>query len=745
MVKCPKAESRGNGASTADIPSLDISNPKVLIVIEQVLKQVASVFTSGYMHVGGDEIHFDCWDESETMIALRTERKSNWVQLLKNFEGEVFNIVRGLGKSPIIWQDLQDSGSVPSNKEYQDLSSTVIVQPWKCWGGLSSTAAVTAAAAGRKVVVSSCMYLDWEIEWDDLFSSDSLKSAILRVKPLPLRTSGTSRRDLSEGVRLDGHLLMFSEARLTSRIKNRKLDIDNSRNSSEHANNSNSPVLGGEVALWSERIDFSNVECRLWPRAVASASVFWGFPMDVSHIPKNASTNLIKLENSFMSTREIKYSNESSKEYYTIMESRLRWLQSYFFLQQFLESVIRIYPAKVIIHRNLSNFCMGHDGKKESGLVPHVFTDSAELFQELSSALSCAKARHLEFGFPPVTSQCQLLPVHLQIPVLSESSPAHGDQVFQHRLRGYDVKRKNDNDVINVDLKVTTYNIENGGFEGNRIDLVQKWLLSRALLGDTMIGLIEINKWQTLRKQDDRKFNLEDIVFRAAEVGFAYSHVTSSTVHPYSIGLVSVLPFSVIAEYAPPNLLRLMLHVYFEMVDLHVIVLHLTPQSSLLRREEARFVQKTLQPLHEAGAKVILMGDLNTLSPSEHCSLYNSQCGVASLGNHSDSFLDVIQASHNAAYKRMREKYCSYSPSNELEIDYLPFNILLNSSFVDTCDLMCRQSLDEEKLENLRDKQYISCILSSCGHSEPTSYNPEVCCYMHNLNSFHTCILYVTL
>jgi len=48
------------------------------------------------------------------------------------------------------------------------------------------------------------------------------------------------------------------------------------------ANSSNNPikqVFGGEGSLWSEHIDHTNFECRMWPRAAAISQLLWGKPV----------------------------------------------------------------------------------------------------------------------------------------------------------------------------------------------------------------------------------------------------------------------------------------------------------------------------------------------------------------------------------------------------------------------------------------------------------------------------------
>ena len=103
------------------------------------------------------------------------------------------------------------------------LPKTAVVQPWKAWGEptVGSLAAARASALGHAVVQSTGAYLDWEYSTNEL---------------------------------IEGGL--------------REMERDF--------------LLGGEAALWTERIDYTNAECRLWPRLLAVADVLWSPLPEVS-------------------------------------------------------------------------------------------------------------------------------------------------------------------------------------------------------------------------------------------------------------------------------------------------------------------------------------------------------------------------------------------------------------------------------------------------------------------------------
>ena len=63
VVQCDKAASVP-GRTSAHVYSLDISQVEVRATVTEIIRQLSEVFPFPYLHLGGDELHLDCWDES---------------------------------------------------------------------------------------------------------------------------------------------------------------------------------------------------------------------------------------------------------------------------------------------------------------------------------------------------------------------------------------------------------------------------------------------------------------------------------------------------------------------------------------------------------------------------------------------------------------------------------------------------------------------------------------------------------
>lgn len=429
---------------------------------------------------------------------------------------------------------------------------------------------------------------------------------------------------------------------------------------------------------------------------------------------------------------------------------------------------------------------------KKKQFTPLQFSSVYKLIDYLKSDMQCIISRNETYTLPKVTSQCPMIPAHFRAPLVPVTS-SDGQSVYSKisddassqiegniimsQMHSSSVK----NDFVFVNVKATLLNINNGG--DSRLNTLKTWFAERASLGDLFIGICEANNWHELRGTTERKDNYQNILFYSSDSGFVHSYVLSSPEHPYNLAFLSRLPFKVVATYRPPTLLRGLLHVYFELLDLHVFLVHLTPHSSAKRREEALFVKNTMKPFIDNGDRVILMGDLNTFSRVDDAVLYRpgapvcidelrdaeyyNKEGVVATAPVSSThmgaellkrmervcikqgenisyigFLNVITQSDHHVFVRYRKKYCIESvPSGNdstdkrlksLSIDYEPFNVIASTGLRDACEASCSTASGDSdsyafnEKQDFQDEEYVVCMKSRCGNSEPTHYDPEV-------------------
>ena len=179
---------------------------------------VAEIFPDEFIHLGGDEVDARCWG-----LARGAAKASALVQSF--FNEAVFPELAARGKTAVVWQDAVDAGL--------RLPRGSVVQPWQCWGGAMTKGhatarkiaeAVLSGDADLSVVQSTCWYLDWDSQVKDYYGHSA-----------------------------QGGLGGLGGVR----------GVDDS------------VLLGGEAALWTERVDWTNVECRMWPRLAAVAERLW--------------------------------------------------------------------------------------------------------------------------------------------------------------------------------------------------------------------------------------------------------------------------------------------------------------------------------------------------------------------------------------------------------------------------------------------------------------------------------------
>ncbi|XP_044746308.1 beta-hexosaminidase subunit beta-like isoform X2 [Coccinella septempunctata] len=198
---------------------MDPSVPKVFQFLSNFFEEISKVFPERYIHLGGDEVPFDCWQSNPniTKFMQTLNITGDYAALESYFIKKLIDIVTIKGLNPIVWEEVFDNGV--------KLSNSTIVHVWK--DGYTNTMN-KATKAGKPVLLSSCWYLDHLgglKDWQNFYKCD------------PYDFPGTSAQ--------------------------KKL------------------VLGGEACMWSEAVNKNNLISRVWPRASATAEKLWSSITDI--------------------------------------------------------------------------------------------------------------------------------------------------------------------------------------------------------------------------------------------------------------------------------------------------------------------------------------------------------------------------------------------------------------------------------------------------------------------------------
>ncbi|KAF7993368.1 hypothetical protein HCN44_007871 [Aphidius gifuensis] len=194
-------------------------NSAIWPFLTTLFNEIMDLFPDNYIHVGGDEVLFDCWKSNPDILAYMQANgmKKNFEQLESYYIAELLKIPSTYNRSSIVWQEVFDNGVV--------LSSDIAVHVWKIndW----QNEMTQATNAGHPVLLSSCWYLDHVAgggDWIKYYLCD------------PFAFDGSDK------------------------VKNL--------------------VLGGEACMWSEFVDSTNIHQRIWPRASAVAERLWSSNVD---------------------------------------------------------------------------------------------------------------------------------------------------------------------------------------------------------------------------------------------------------------------------------------------------------------------------------------------------------------------------------------------------------------------------------------------------------------------------------
>ncbi|KAF9408589.1 hypothetical protein BGZ94_002256 [Podila epigama] len=265
ITVCQDALPHSKYAAEPPAGQLDPLEPFTYKVLEGLIEEWAGQFPDKHVHIGGDEINYNCWRMSarlreyievpERRLALEevlpkvpeppttTATTTTEIKMRRTRSGHpdgedallAVYLDRAIGmylnqrKIPIVWEEiaLEHNVRLPDN---------TVVQVWK-----NAKNAKKVITQGRPVILSSGYF--WYL-------------------------------DCGNGNWLVGSLGkswcgFASWQRVYSYILTDKLTLEQEK-----------MVYGGEIAMWSEQTDSSNLDSNVWPRAAAAAEILWSGSFD---------------------------------------------------------------------------------------------------------------------------------------------------------------------------------------------------------------------------------------------------------------------------------------------------------------------------------------------------------------------------------------------------------------------------------------------------------------------------------
>lgn len=134
----------------------DISNPKVYEFLTSVLDEVMELFPSEVIHIGGDEVRYGQWKESESIQSYMKENNlTSYAELQVFFTNRISHYLEGKGRKMMGWNEilghnLHKYQAEKDAKPGQQLAKETIIHYWT--GSLDL--AKEAAGSGYKIVNS---------------------------------------------------------------------------------------------------------------------------------------------------------------------------------------------------------------------------------------------------------------------------------------------------------------------------------------------------------------------------------------------------------------------------------------------------------------------------------------------------------------------------------------------------------------------------------------------------------------
>ncbi|EGD78011.1 hypothetical protein PTSG_09649 [Salpingoeca rosetta] len=214
-VECPKIHTTDIGP--INVVPLDPTKELTYQVLEDVLAETTSLFPDAMLHVGGDEVQYECWRANQDIQDwMKKNNISSEQQLEVYFEQRLFAMLRTHNRRAVVWDEA-------FTDMHDHLDTSVVVEVWD-----DPTLLERALRAGHDVLFASGWYLDRQVPYGNMTHWFWLDTwADMYAVAFPRAPAGGGR------------------------------------------------ILGGEAPMWSEQVSDLSIDARVWPRALAAAERLW--------------------------------------------------------------------------------------------------------------------------------------------------------------------------------------------------------------------------------------------------------------------------------------------------------------------------------------------------------------------------------------------------------------------------------------------------------------------------------------
>lgn len=211
-VSHPELLTKCSGQFEGKLGPMNPINEEVYVFMDKLLREIVKVFPDQFIHLGGDEVEFECWQSNAD---IQEYMKKNNISTYQKLEGifiqRIVENVHNLNASSMVWQEVYENGA--------QLPKETVVH---IWTGNYKQLLYNVTKVELPALLSACWYLDHLStggDWKKFYDCD------------PHNFPGTA--------------------------KQMKL------------------VMGGEACMWSETVDNTNVLQRIFPRVSATAEKLW--------------------------------------------------------------------------------------------------------------------------------------------------------------------------------------------------------------------------------------------------------------------------------------------------------------------------------------------------------------------------------------------------------------------------------------------------------------------------------------